>query len=198
MKFPGRKPGRIVQCESALERGAILIQEVDHEVDNYCEQPAVIYYRCPGERETYHVPDLLVVRGNKQVFIEVKQDTHANKSEIQVRTEFMKQYLPSHGYQYELLTESQINAGSLVKNARTITFYGYKDIEVKARRGIIEYFQAYGDQKWGDLTTLFGSRYFTLPNVCRLILEGILAVDLTKPLLPETRVSLRASKGGVQ
>lgn len=73
IKFPSKKLGRMVHCESLVEEAAARHFEYDPGIDFYQEQPTVIHYYLDDGSVRKYCPDFMLRRRDgSQVFIEVK------------------------------------------------------------------------------------------------------------------------------
>jgi hypothetical protein len=119
--FPSEKNGRPTAWESLIERDYMYLLEFDSYVISYTEQPMTIFYKYNG-REYKYTPDLLVVRKDKTLLIEVKpKEKHLKlleegkyKAKLTVANSFAK----SHNYEFKVVTDEDIRAGDLLSNIK--------------------------------------------------------------------------------
>lgn len=109
------KLGRVVQCESELEREAALLLDFIPTVRAYGEQPVRINYLADGEWRS-HIPDFAVLVENQITFVEIKfvKDVDA---QVESRTRLLEKRLGSLGAIYCLATEHHLRQASHVQNA---------------------------------------------------------------------------------
>lgn len=116
-KHPSWKMDRMVHYESEHELNAIHLHDADPAVTLIREQPARLRFVLNGEVRT-HVPDFYVESEGKKIFREVKEVKEANRDEIRERTDLLKSILPIKGYEYDLITEEEIEVQPRLENAK--------------------------------------------------------------------------------
>lgn len=193
-KFPSHKAGRMIHCESKLERDACPLHEVSPEVLGYCEQPARLHFLMEGQwRE--HVPDLLVRTRNGPVFREIKSNADSEDPFVLARARLLAAALPAQGYRYELLRESDIRREPRLANARVVLRFGRAPVQLLDQERARQALLAAPEFTWGDVRR--GSLGpVGLRAVCRLILSGSLPVDWEVVWSDDTPV-LAINRGGL-
>lgn len=186
-KYPGLKSRRMHYWESSLERDAFMLLDVSTKVISFDEQPVTLYYGIG--KKLRHYPDVLVSYPNRQVFVEIKTDREALSKEIVTRTAYLVPALARHGYGYQVWTESEIRDRSFrLSNLRFLLRFGRSEVELSR----FEWFrQQFKREASLSRKAIVGTPTDTskLSALCRLILEGRLQIDLTRPILPESLIS---------
>jgi len=190
-KYPSWKKGRMIHCESELERDACRRLDVDLSVFTYGEQGVCITYKLNNEIHR-HYPDFFVETSMGKIFKEVKYEDDANLPEISERTEYLSKVLPIDGYRYEVITEAEIRKQPRMDNAVYLLRRGRQPVDVLAHEALRQYSKIKGDLCWGNLTK-DKSCPINLFQVCRLILEGYLMISLDEVWHEHTPVFLSSS-----
>lgn len=171
-KYPSIKMGRMMQWESRAERYAFMLLDADPVVTRYNEQPAKIEYLLDG-RVHAHFPDLLIERAGARIFLEVKTiKEFENDPELQLRSRFLANVLPSLGFGYEVWLDSDIYRQPRFDNARFLTRLGRRPIDARVletvRRAIMRSSCAV---TMGDVFSgLLGNHGVFI--ICRAIMDG--------------------------
>ncbi len=186
-KYPGLKSRRMHYWESSLERDAFMLLDVSAEVVSFDEQPVTLYYGMG--KKLRHYPDLLVSYPNRQVFVEIKTDREAQSMEVVTRTAYLIPALARHGYGYRVWTESEIRDRSFrLSNLRFLLRFGRSEVELPRFESLRQLFRQAPSIPWKEIVG-HPTDSNKLTALCRLILEGRLQIDLTRPILPESMVS---------
>lgn len=181
--------GRMVQCESDLERDAYRLIEACPWIELISEQPATIHWTI-ADTPHRHFPDLLVAIGRRPAFVECKDSVAAASQAVQERTAVLRPALARLGYGYALVTEAVIRLQPRLDHVRRLLRYGRHPVDAVARERIRRWVS---DQSmphtWGEiLSTPDG--IVLRAQICRLVLEGQLWLPLhaawhdTTPLYP--------------
>lgn len=117
-KFPSIKLQRAVQCESALEREAALLLDMDPGIHDYGEQPMRIDYSLNGEW-CCHVPDFAAMSIKGLLIYELKFKKDLN-DDLMRRTQLLTAKFSALGITYEVLTEANLRRGFRVENAKRV------------------------------------------------------------------------------
>ncbi|MDZ7660923.1 TnsA endonuclease N-terminal domain-containing protein [Thiohalophilus sp.] len=194
-KLPSWKMGRMLHWESKLERDALYLHEADPAVTFIREQPVRLRFMMNGELRS-HVPDFYVETNGKKIFREVKTTEDAALQEIRERTDVLKQLLPIHGFEYDVITDEEIKAEPRLENAKWITRLGKDTVSLVDEESIRRKIAEKGHVKWSEVKKdCFGD--YSVPKACRLILEGNLRIDINKSITGDARVSYgEKGKGG--
>ena len=188
-KFPSWKMGRMLQWESIAELNAMRLLDVDFSVRSFAEQPVVVRYVLNGESRT-HYPDLLVERDNglKELW-EVKPAKDAAREEVAERTALLQAALPTYGYEYRLLYAEDLRRQPRLSNVLEILKWGHGPISALDRERVRAMLTQLPAVTWRDAASgALGRSGRHL--LCRLVLEGMLAVDLNEKLGLDSRFTL--------
>lgn len=187
-KYPGFKSKRMHYWESHLERDAFILLDVAPEVISFDEQPAILYYGHGLKRR--HYPDVLVSYRNRKEFVEIKTDEEAKSDEVVTRTALLVPALACHGYGYRVWTESEIrDCSRRLANLRFLLRFGRAALELTRFEWFRQLFVRNPVLPWGAIVGQ-PSDAGKLAGLCRLVLEGRLRVDLTKPIFSDSLVSV--------
>lgn len=190
-KFPSIKCSerRMLHFESSLEEAAFLLHEVNSYVLNYKEQPAKIKFEMDGV-EYAHYPDLLVETERGKVFKEIKYRSDAEDPFIYKRTRFLSKSLPILGYEYEVITDDDILKQPRLDNSKYLFRYGRHPIDIIEQERIRKYIEKEECVLWGDVKRdVFGD--FSVTKICRLIIDGVLAIDMDAEWFDDTLINRR-------
>lgn len=185
-KYPSWKMGGMVHCESENERNCMLLLDLCPDALSYRSQPCMINYIL-DDRQCLHFPDILVTTRTGQAFLEVKTRKEANRPDTVLRTSLLSRQLPDLGYSYHLVLAEDLANPVRLANAEIIKSLGYHPITPLEREGLRTLFQQYESLPWGALQHDPDNRYLKR-QVCRLVLEGDLHIDINQPLADETPV----------
>lgn len=186
-KYPGLKAGRMMHYESFHERNAMKLLDACPVVNRFHEQPCIIRYGRPG-RMQLHYPDLLVfINHHGKEFWEIKEAAEAADPEVASRSKLLSHLLPRHGYQYRLVTAESLKLGPRLSNAHLLLKLGRKRVTPIQRERIRQLFQQYESLPWAALV-LDEHGHDLRPQICRLILEGVLTFDIDHPLTDATHI----------
>lgn len=185
-KYPGFKTGRMLQYESQHELHAMQLLDACPHVIGFREQPCVIRYGQSG-RMRLHYPDLMVVTADRsREFWEIKTAHDAMRPEVKERTNLLSSLLPSRGFGYRLMRAEDLGLASRLANARLLVKLGRKMVTPLQRERIRRLFRGF-TLPWAALVLDENGRDMR-PQICRLILEGVLAFDITYPLTDATPI----------
>lgn len=187
-KVPSFKTGKMLYAESANECAFYRRIEADPLVKQVMPQPATLYYR-DGDRNRKHFPDCLVVKSTlAQTFVEIKSSHDPELSEAYRRADLISPNLQEQGYGYEVVTSDDIKVSPYFENARTLLRLGRRPVNVMDAESIRLMLNKRDGTSWRDV--IQGALGPNAPFVvARMILEGWLVFDSTKPLGAETIIS---------
>ena len=188
LKYPSWKENRMIHCESSHEEEAFTLLDADSSILHFREQPARFVFNI-DEEIRIHFPDIYVETAEARIFKEVKEDKEVDDYYIQKRTEYLSAVLPTQGYFYELLTESEINIEPRLSNSKYLLKYGRTPVELIDKHNIVQMVMDAGYIHWGEIVSGFFGHY-GISKVSRLILEGVLAIDMNAEWIGDTRVTL--------
>lgn len=184
-KVPSRKLGRMVQWESRLERMAIFVAETDPTIKLYQEQPCELRYRSVDGAVRRHIPDFLIERATACEIWEIKSDREAESEEVIARTQLLAAPLAHRGFRYCLVPESDL--ARIAKTCETLARYA-------AEKAPIELVDTLRESWSDDMPRSWAVAEALLPDnqarrvIARLVLDGVLRVDLDQPIEPETQL----------
>lgn len=193
--FPSSKNGRSIAYESLLEKDLMYLLEFDDNVTAFTEQPLTIEYNILDKKRRY-TPDLKVVRKNKTQIIEIKPKAKLlkllNDEKEKSKFDAAKYYCNSNGYEFKFVTDEDIYSGYLLKNIKYL--FRYSRVNVKAAYELKIKNELIGGGTSIDilLKSLFP---VSMQNeykmyIYSLIYEGILKIDLMKPITDKSIVTL--------
>ncbi len=194
-KYPSWKMRRMIQWESPHELNAYRLFDCDPAVVSFQEQPLEIRYEINGEVHR-HYPDVLVQRNWGSELCEVKTHADAIRPEVAERTSLMTAELPRFGFRYRMMLAEDLGGQPGLVNALLILQYGRRAISIQERQLVLRFFNNHPEIQWGDVIAgLLGTR--GRMYVCRLLLEGVLSLDISQPIRSETRIYPVGSAGNV-
>lgn len=185
----------MIQWESPHELNAYRLLDCDPAVVSFQEQPLEIRYEIHGEVHR-HYPDVLVHRHSGNELWEVKTQADAIRSEVAERTALMTAELPRFGFRYRMMLAEDLGGQPTLVNALLILQHGRCTISIQERQLVLSFINHHGEIRWGDMhASLLGTRGRMC--VCRLLLEGVLYLDISQPIKPETRICAAAREGNI-
>ncbi len=195
-KWPSWKLEKMVHYDSPHECNAFKLLDTKSDVLSYLAQPCTIHYVL--DKQMYrHVPDILVNLQRGVELWEVKTAADAARPEVERRTELMMQCLPNFGYQYRVVIAEEMQKGPQLLNANILLKHGRQPVTVIEYEQIRQLFSRMGSISWGYFQHgEAGAPY--LKQVCRLLLEGELTIDLKNKLEITTEVYLSRPRFGVK
>lgn len=182
-KYASVKMGKLMHWESALERDAFMLLDVDTRVMRFREQPAQMIYD-DGNTAFTHFPDLLIESRQSIYFAEVKSDRDAQTPEVQQRCRLLTQHLAGFGLGYHLLTEKQLAAQPHLDNARVVRRYGYVQVDTRTRAHLLKRAEE-EELTWGELAV----DEHVLAAACHLIIAGQLTLPWHKAIVDHTPIT---------
>ena len=183
-KYPSWKMARMVQWESHNELNAYRLLDASPLVKSFREQPAEIRYVLDGE-EHRHYPDTLVELPDGKEFWEIKPRREAFSPEVARRTELLARELPGKGYAYRMVLAEDLARQPRLDNVLTILKFGRPAIDPVDRERMRVAFSPGSELTWNDAVS--SERGGNARGVvCRLLLEGVLVLDVEQPLSPAT------------
>ena len=123
VKYPSLKLNRMVECESLLERDAVLIIERSPGVKRYQEQAETILYY-DGDRQREYTVDFLIEGFNQEVVrVEVKPSKELLKHTIADKLEKVAAHYAALGQSFRVVTEETIRREPLHSNVVLLEQY---------------------------------------------------------------------------
>jgi hypothetical protein len=192
-KYPSWKMKRMLQWKSPDELNVLRLLDADPAVIAFKEQPARITYVVEGE-ERRHYPNVLVEWSGAQELWEIQPREEAVAEEVAVRTALMDSALPAYGYGYRLVFADEIAAPPALDNALLLLRFGRAPLSAAEKERIRRFMEVSGSVTWGAvLAGTLGSR--GRAQVSRLVLEGTLTFDKTRPLTAASVLVLACEQG---
>ncbi len=189
-KFPSIKLGRVVRCESPLERDYVYLLE-HGKAKFYEEQPLRIWYYLNGKKRRY-TPDFLVESSNKKQIVEVKPVKVVVKAEFQALFHTISQICRQEGYEFLVVTDEMIRVQPRLANIKILYRYAKVPIFPDYQLEYYEFLKEEPRISIRGLANFLSSRKIedSLSVVYALSYWGFLEIDLTKPVNSTTLVSL--------
>jgi len=176
--------GRSRHAESQNELKAFRVLMATGRSDAWQEQPFCLEYHHEGAQHRY-TPDILVVWGEHQEVVEIKEDSDAESPEHQARFAVIKELLAAHGFHFRVWKKSEICAEPRLRNATLILRYRSVAVPALHNEGIRRAFSSTPEL---PLRALCGNS-LEIQDVLRLVLDGQLHIDWWEPLNLDSRVS---------
>lgn len=178
-RFPSFRAKRSLCWDSVAELNWFRLLECDPGVVEYREQPCIVHYVLDSA-EHRHFPDTLVRTSASRALWEVKTAADARRPEIAARTQLLAAHLPAHGYQYGVALAEDLRREPRLGNARFLLRHGRGHLSFEQREFCRRLFTSLNSLKWADVLT---GTYapLTLNAACRLVLEGVLELNITEP-----------------
>lgn len=175
--FPSRKNGRLIQYESLLEQRMVRLMEADKHIVEYTDQPKAKEWRDGSYRTRCSTFDFEYVADDGTVtIVEVKPWSRVQKKGLLEEFAFARFELGKQGYNFELWTDRELNAGARLANAEILsssdTAFSSDELLIRLRSAIFQL---------GDRATVAQLRYaldgeagtnFAWWGIARLIARG--------------------------
>lgn len=189
-KFPSVKLGKVVRCESPLERDYVYLLEYG-KAQFYEEQPLRIRYYLNDERRRY-TPDFLVQVDDKKMLVEVKPEHVASQDKYQTLFGIISQICRQEGYVFIVVTEKMIRVQPRLNNIKILYRCAKVPLLTKYQ---LEYYAFLKEQSGISIKALanfLGARNIEDPLsvVYALMYWGFLEFDLASPITLTSVVSL--------
>lgn len=184
-RFPSWKMDRMLEWESYDELNAFRLLDCDVSVRRFLEQPCEVVYKISGEVKR-HYPDIYVEANREKQLWEVKDDVRASQADVVARTTLLTEALKAHGFTYRLVLGSELRVQPRLQNANILLRYGGRaSVNEVERESVRLMLRDAGRLTWGAATAgVYGPRGRQI--LCRLTLEGVLLIDMNKPLSSST------------
>ena len=183
-KYPSWKTGRMMQWESPHEGNAMRILDATPTVTSFSEQPCEIIFTLNGEQRR-HYPDFMVVERNYREFWEVKTEADANSLEVSERTAHLTQVLPEYGYGYRIVSAEVLAKQPRLDNVKRLNKLGRQPVSLLEIERIRRLFTQQPAISWGIFEQHSAD---AIRNISRLILEGMLSIDLNQVITSATNI----------
>jgi hypothetical protein len=188
-KYPSWKMGRMLHWESRNELNAFRLLDCNPEVTRFNEQPCEVRYVLNGMIRS-HYPDILVEANGRKELWEVKPECKALEPEVAARSALLVQSLPVWGYTYRVVLADDLAMQPRQRNAFFLLGFGRRTVTDRERDFIRRSIDKQGALLWLDACRgRYGVRGREI--LCRLVLMGILSIDLNSPISSNTRFVAR-------
>jgi hypothetical protein len=185
-KVPSRKMGRIIYCESTLERDLVCLLEVDPDVTAYCEQPFELEFALNGSIHR-HVPDFAVLRRASREIVEVKPARKARSLEVEARTRILAPAMAVDGIIYLVRDETWIRAEPRLWNAKVRLRYRSHETTPNLAAALIAILNSEGPLTVAQLAHRVPAA--TRADIYALIAQGVLIADPSVTLGGDTLIT---------
>ena len=189
---PSKKMGRMIACESALEKDAVLLFEFSPGVVSIEEQPEKIHFYVNGEQHTYF-PDFAVVLVHGEIIhVEVKPASKLRKRALRERLAHIAKHYASKNRSFRLLTDTEIRVEPRLSNLKLLSYH-HRTCDPDGSR----------ISDWVSQLTILPARTVAgaiavlgdEAKVYRLIASGHISCDLSEPIVPQSKITINR-KGG--
>jgi hypothetical protein len=120
--FPSRKNNRLIQYESLLEQRMIRLMEADKHIISYTDQPKAKEWRDGSYRARRSTFDFEYTADDGTfTIVEVKPWSRVQRKGLLEEFAFARFELGKQGYNFELWTDRELNAGVRLANAEIIS-----------------------------------------------------------------------------
>ncbi|OIQ84242.1 hypothetical protein GALL_339330 [mine drainage metagenome] len=201
--FSSAKNGKSLGYESLLERDLMILLEFDDSVKSFEEQPVKVPLVANGKKLKPYVPDILIhyfpsPSGDIQISVlgEVKHsdDLKKNKAKYASKFDAASQYANKRGWDWRIFTEKEIVTPYL-DNLKFLREYHSSEPEPSLIAQVIKHMgNIHGSIKVETLLhELCPSEDNVLqiaPVIWHLIATKRIAVNMTKPITMESKLSL--------
>jgi hypothetical protein len=179
----------MVQWESENELNAFRLLDCDPDVTSFHEQPCEVKYVLDGQMRS-HYPDILVEKKGRKELWEVKPESQAQEPDVVARTTLLIQGLPSWGYTYRVVLAKDLASQPRQANACFLLGFGRRVVTECEQELIRRALARRRSLLWSDACRgEYGPRGREI--LCRLVLRGVLTIDLNLPISPTTRFVAR-------
>ncbi len=169
-KYPSWKMDRMVECDSANEKTAARLYDLDPTVISFHEQALIIRFVMGGEVH-WHIPDFVIRRRETIEIDEIKDETDSDDSEIRERTATLKPYLARLGIQYRVRFVRKSLHEPTIRFGRQLLQFGRFEVNEVDRERVRRYFSAHNEINWRQINDgLLGEHGKYI--IARLVLEG--------------------------
>lgn len=187
---PSLKEGRMVACESTLERDFAILVEADTSVLAYSEQPITIEYVLDGKAHSY-TPDFAVLRNGRIIFVEVKPEAKALRPEYVRKFAAVRIAFAKIGHRFVVLTEKDIRRQPRLRNAEFLHHWGRSGPANDELDVVVSELHAAGNTTVANLADRLG-RPNAVESIYRAIAVGRVTADMSEPLGPSSQLCLTA------
>lgn len=188
-RFASDKMHGPLEWESFLEWDNFRILETDNYVKEYHPQPPPIDYPLDGRTHSYTADALVHRRDGRRVYVEVKYEVDAKRSDNVAKFKAIKSECRRLGAEFHVATEKEIRRQPRLSNAKQLL--RYRRVEPKGRLEL-DVMEAVTTQRLvtvRDLMVAIRLPDSRLGELYALALRGDINIDLeTAPLSPDSKV----------
>lgn len=189
-KVPFLKSGKMIHCESSIERDYVRILDFDVNVLNVIFQPIMIPYSYKGKLRKYY-PDFKVITTEGDVWlVEVKSHDKLHRPENITKYIVGKLCCERKGWDYPVVTEKEIRRGHLQSNLSLLRAYGNQFVSFESLQFVQNAVYIFGDCSIktlkGTCTQLDESDFYMA--LYSLIYHKKLFVDLISKKIDDTTI----------
>lgn len=188
-KFPSIKMKRNVWYESLLERDYLYLLEIDPDVLSYETQPLRIHYALNGKMH-YYTPDLLVRRKNINQIVEIKPKKNISGEAYEQFFRIISSICREEGYEFVVLTEEKIRVQPQLENIKVLWRYARTPFTTKHQIYCHDFLSSKQEATIEELSRFLSSKSVAEQCVFSLAYWGVISIDLTTPIGPNTVLSL--------
>lgn len=123
LKGRGNARHRPVHCDSTTEMDQAILLEEDRTALEYHDHPFTITGSFPDGTKHMYTPDFLVIRATGKELIECKHADYIDDEATRQQRTIGEAWAAAHGYQYRLVTDKDLNAGSRLTNVKLLWRY---------------------------------------------------------------------------
>lgn len=185
-KYPSWKMNRMLYWESIHELNAFRLLDANPAVLRFTEQPLTVRYVLEGV-EHDHYPDIQLVTKRGKELWEVKTSEDAASPDVALRTRLLAEALPAFGFTYRVVVAEDLALEPRLSNLLFVLRHGRMDVPIVERERLRVLLAKLPNLTWGAVQRgALGAK--GLGYACRMILEGMLLVDLSGDLLDDLPV----------
>lgn len=194
--FNSAKMRQSIEWESQIERDFLYHLEFDDDVKSYISQPIRYRYSIDNKYH-YHFPDFEIVRRStsKRKFVEIKPFHVTQKPEFQEITSAIKAKMLSDGFDYVVVTDSQIRIEPIFSNLKLLYRYILHEYNEENMRQLINQLSelGYTSLAFSELRKTAEDFSLELIDCYSAIANKVLSFDASHPLSEDTILTLSRS-----
>ncbi len=198
--------GKFVQHESGLERDFLILLNFDPSVAEVVGQPVKIMFRRPGEtRQWPYYPDFYVRYAGpdeREVLYQIKYDNELRQAFHHMKPAWRQamRVAREHGMTHRILTERRIRGdGHYLTNAGFLARCLHTEPDAEIEERIAATLATIGpctpDTLLKGLFWASENRAMAIPHLWRMIAQGRIVADLTRPLTMASPITIIVGEG---
>jgi hypothetical protein len=188
-KFSSAKMGRMIWCESLLEKSLAYLLEIDPDVVSFTSQPFKIEYVADGRKRRY-TPDYFVERRNKKQVVEVKPANKACSDKYVALFQRVGPICREQGWEFIVATDEFIRLQPRLNNVKLLNRYARVSYTFQNLLDCEQYFKYQGVVSLGKAAGDLQFKGITRQILFKLIYSGFLQVDIMKPINSQSSINL--------